>query len=429
VKDGGFIAGFGGTRKEAERVYRILRGDGFLGAKATGLAFELLKYNGNYDLFLKTKVTFNLRPTGQLEKQIHTDIFPLNPFSQRSQPYAQFYMTINGVLFIFHAICSVAFVGYICWDLCLQYRINTCLERPRLRFVIDYFVEDWWNILEVVSTILNVMIVIYFLQYAFIGDTFQAFSGTWLSSWTLNSEFRRKVDRRSVDLMSNYEMAGQCYSGFVWSLALNSICLTLRLIKFFGGLKSLRLMLITVASCMGEVLLMIVVVFLILLGFVFMFFNEYGIVITRFGTIEQTFSRLFLFLVGSFSTADLKEYSFTFFFIAFIFYEITFFLLINMFLAAIVYRWKETRKDATEVSLQNTIRTLQEHLVYSWYPHRQAHEQGERRHKLDTEFWRNLSALQHLQDLSKHGRISEGEGAGEGAAQAADPDQDGKAEG
>jgi hypothetical protein len=404
---GSFAAGFGGTRKEAERVYRILQGDEFLGRKASALTFELIKYNGNYDLFLNTKVTFNLRPTGKLETRIHTDIFPLNPFSQKSRPDAVVYTTLNLSLFISHTILSILFVGYILWDLSLQYRINMSLERSRWSFLLDFFVEDWWNILEVVSSILNVMIVYFFFGYAFIGDTFEAFSGTWLTSWTLNSEFTIDVTSQTVDLLNNYDQAGQFYSGFIWSLALNSVCLTFRMIKFFGGLKSLRLMLITVASCVGEVLVMSVVVILMMIGFVFMFYNEYCVVMTRFGTFLQTFSELFLFLVGTFGTAELRQYSFSFFFTAFIFYEITFFLLIAMFLAAIVYRWKETRKDATEVSLEKTIRTLQEHLVYSWYPQRQAILQGENRRKLDTEFWRNFSALQHLQNLSKHGRAAD----------------------
>lgn len=415
-KGGGFAAGFGSTRSEAEKVYTMLRHDGVLGFKSQSILFEFVKYNGNSDMFLRTTVSFDLMPTGKLETNVVTNAFPLRPLTMRSARWADWQASMNSVLFMIHFFLSCFFVSYMVYDMALQYRITIALDKTPSRFIIDYFMDDWWNILDCLSTGLSIVSVAFFFHYVNIEGEASVFGEDQVTSWTIGSAFlAQNINSATIDEYHLYEQASYSYTWFMWTLALNSLCLTVRMIKFFGGVTSLRLMLVTISASIGEVLLMGIIMVLMLVGFVSMFLCEFGIVIPRFATVESTCSNLFLFVVGFFDVTDLKHVSFEFFFVAFILYEIVFLILTSMLLSAVVYRWMQVRKDATEVSLQHTIATMKAYLLDSWIPQAQVKEESDNRTKLDAAFWKEQSALQHMKDLGKRGQVGQGEGMnGEG---------------
>lgn len=79
-----------------------------------------------------------------------------------------------------------------------------------------------------------------------------------------------------------------------------------------------------------------------------------------YGTLESASQSLFFFLTGYFDTDDLFAAAPIFFLWITIFFQITFLVILDLFVAAIIYRWKDTRRDAEEFSITGFLSELVE---------------------------------------------------------------------
>lgn len=399
---GGIAVGLGNTQREAKIALEVLRKDNIFASAAVSAVVEFATYNANFDMFTYTRATFSLKSTGRLDKGMTTAVFPLNIFSMGSTKEAR---QLNWVLFVAYIVAALGFTIHLGRDLYTQYHITAAYLRPFYMFLPDFFVEDWWNIVDIVSVALNFAVVERLCRFMLIGSNLGISTG--VRTWTSGYHFTTSASLNAGDGFQEFEYAATLYQDFSGLAAINGLFLMVRFLKYFGGLASLRLVLTTLSNAINELLGIIAVFTIMILGFVFAFFSQFGIRFARFGTVDESFVQLFLLLVSKFDVNDLIDHSPAFFVLVFPIFQVFFFLLVNMMLASLVFRWRATRRDAQEFSLRSTWYALKESLALPFIPQAsQGKEEDTNMEKLDLSFWQGLSILRHIHNLDDSGRIN-----------------------
>eukprot|EP00933_Yihiella_yeosuensis_P008310 TRINITY_DN113696_c0_g1_i1.p1 TRINITY_DN113696_c0_g1~~TRINITY_DN113696_c0_g1_i1.p1 ORF type:complete len:889 (-),score=184.55 TRINITY_DN113696_c0_g1_i1:103-2523(-) len=399
---GGIAIGLGSTRKEAEQIWKLV--DKKDSIKPVSLVFEFVNYNPSFDLFTYTTVKFSRLPTGLLKQDVYQGVFPLTLFSAGSIGTRAEVEQFHWVMFLAYLGATVLFIAFLVKDMILQIRITHEFHKPVYMFPVDFIMDDVWNAVDLISVILNVMVIDTILRFRLINGA--ASLKTGITSWTADFKFEAAVGENDLDPFSEFHQAASIYRQFVDLLAVNGFFLMVRFVKYFRALTAFRLVLTTLAHAIQELFTMIVIIFVIFAAFVFMFFSRFGITFSRYGSLAKSGRELFLFMNGSFDVEDLYLSFPTFFTIVFLLYEITFFMVLNIFLAATVYRWRDTRRDAEEFSLQSFLHTLKDALKLNrLLKHAKGMDQEKQLEKLETEFWQKQSVLRHITHLDESGRI------------------------
>jgi len=400
---GGISFGLGNSRKEAAFVLYLLSNDQVMQASLVSTVFEYTTYNPNLGLLVYAYVSFDVKDTGKIERSIFTSTFPINPFSTGPDRVRTWFL-VNLVVLILYLICLFTFTLRLLWDLHVQYRITSEMLQSRLLFWWAFFTEDWWNFIDVASIIFNYMFahkVLAILYYQ--PSKLRGLKWPLVHTWTMNSYelISENINLGTADQFDNLYNVAQMYSQFTALCAANGLFMLLRLMKYFTPIVPLRLILRTFSSVLGDLFVIGCIIGFLLGGFVCSFHNEFGIQIERYGTFTRTFMNLFVFLVGVFDIEDMQRQSPVFILVIFTTYVILFFLLTNILLAAIVYGWRETRKDATEFSLVSTYNTLSA----AFLPERKARQSTDNNsEKIESAFWQSMAILPRITQLDQKGK-------------------------
>merc|ERR1719265_586069 len=139
---------------------------------------------------------------------------------------------------------------------------------------------------------------------------------------------------------------------------------------------------------------MTIIILLMLSGFVVMFTLAFGVQFSRFGTFQGSFTELFLWVCGDYNVDDLMAYTAIYFYVLFPIFLSLFLLLTTMFLAAVVFKWKQTRREARDPSVVNELLRLYEGL----FPREFEDESDNVRTatKMDKAYWQKCSILTKL---------------------------------
>jgi len=410
---GGFAVGFGATLGEAQVVLRVMQKDQFV-QDATSLVLEFVTYNGYVDLFTYTSVEFSVKATGIIDKSIYTSVFPLDIFSMGPGGLAQEgQKTMIIVFFVFYLVCFLGFVRYFLNDLWIQYRISREMKRNKALVIPDFFLEDWWNFTDVAIIVLNVC-VLYNLSHFLMVEGIIKYP---IESWTLDFEFNRSTTIDTADPFENFALAGRYYSTYMGFCAISAWILYVRLVKYMTSVPQMRVIIATWASAFFEIVFMVIILVTMQLGFAWLFYFEYGMLFKRFGTFNGALTQLFLFICGKFLTEDLMHHSPIFFITCFSVYQFIFyFLLANMFLAAVTHQWKVTRQDAQDGRTWFRSFTESQWLASCPCAKRRRKESDVRSTKklvmLDNMFWREHAVLNFLGDVNEKGQVSIDDKAG-----------------
>jgi len=289
-------------------------------------------------------------------------------------------------------------------DLLNQYNISNALLRPSYMFIVDFFTEDWWNIVDVGTVILNILVIEALCSFMLIDSSADVRSG--IQSWTGEYGFNAYADLNTADQIEEFETAACLYQRFSGVAALNGLFLIVRFVKYFGGIAALRLVMKTLSAAIQELIIVILMMCVVFCGFVFMFLAFFGIRSAMFGTIHGAFVNVFVFLLGRFQIDDLVRQGPVFWLFVLPVFQVFSYLLVNMLLAAIVLSWRDARRDAQEFSLNSAWHTLRESLT--WYPQGMKDEKEEvNLKKLDADFWQKLSILRYVSTLDESGKMSQ----------------------
>ncbi|CAE8619193.1 unnamed protein product [Polarella glacialis] len=399
---GGIAIGMGSTRREAMLLYDLVEKDSLL---PISMVFEFVTYSSDYDLFTYTTAKFWLRDSGLLQREIHSVVFPLNIFSMGAEPDRQQKTAMNWAFFACYVLISVLFTIHVLGDFLLQLSITTANNRPWYMFPRDYLQDDIWNALDIVCVVMNILVIESIVSFMLIDGTFSLKEG--FRSWTQDYEFKTEVGLDDADPFQYFSTAATLYEKFTNLAAINGLMVMIRFTKFCRSLASLRLVLTTLAAAIHELFTIIAIIAMVMVAFVFMMHTRFGIPFARYGTLQLTAQEIFLFLVGQFDTDDLYQAYPIYFTVVFILYEAVFFLILSIFLAAIIFRWQDTRRDAEDFSIAGAFRTVRDSVQISKYFQKQAHGQDQDQVlvTLDAEFWQKKSILSHLASLEDTGRI------------------------
>eukprot|EP00971_Amphidinium_carterae_P167110 3311431-Amphidinium_carterae.1 len=171
-------------------------------------------------------------------------------------------------------------------------------------FIANFFQEDWWNFVDVVSVCLNISVIYTLLS-------FMLHEGSLNSSWHVNSwvatayQFRPWVDHNDQDEFAQFSDAASSYDRFLELASINGMFILVRCMKYFGAVPQLRLIMQTLSSSLSELLNLSVILLILLFSFVLLFYVQYGAEILRMSTLHGAFVQLLLYMVGDFDIWDL----------------------------------------------------------------------------------------------------------------------------
>jgi hypothetical protein len=396
---GGFAVGLGNTRFEAKQILDLLNQDV---RTPVSMVFEFVSYNGNTDLFSYVMAKFNFKSTGLLEKEVTVDVFPLNIFSVGMTDDNALKVKTNFALFACYLVSTVLFTLLLIKDILLQFAITKALQRPWYLFLWDHLMDDRWNVIDIVSVALNICLINSITRFILIDGSYTLKDG--FRSWTMDYAFPSYVSLKHVDPYFQFSQAALTYQEFRGLSGINGFFLLVRFTKYFRSFTSLRLMMSAVAACIEELFVMIVIIIVVMLAFVVALHTRLGIMFERYSSLPLAAQELFLALVNIFTLQDVYEDHPFFFAFVFILYEMIFLLVLNVFLASIVFRWKDTRRDAEEFSITASLQSILDTFRLEGLLKTQRTDQ-DRRREISEDFWQQLSVLRHLANLQDNGKI------------------------
>lgn len=400
TKDKGILLGLGSTPAEARTVWEMVSQDQ-LGAMA--MTLEFVTYNGNMDMFTHARVKFELQPTGLLQRNIEVVVFPLNVFNMGLTDYRDQRTQTNRVLFIVYLVVTLFFFCWVLRDLLIQLHL-TSMEKPWYMFMPDYFMDDLWNTVDVACLVINGFVINSIFRYILIDGSFSLKEG--FRSWTLDFSVSDWVTVQTTDSYEEFGRAADLYSSFQILSSLNGLFLVLRFAKYFRCVSSLRLVLATLAAAVSELVSIAAALLIVLVALVLLLHTRFGLLFERYATFESSSRSIFLFLTGYFDTDDLFATSPLFFLFVTVIFQITILLILNLFVSAIIYRWKDTRRDAEEFSIAGFFSIIKDNLNFLKGSKSGAGTQEDRTlRRLDANFWKKLGVLPLLDRLDETGKI------------------------
>jgi len=355
-------------------------------------------------LFSFTMVGVSILATGLVKKEFQSIVFPLNVFSTGLQANASSSRQLNWVMWCLLILCVLVFTVHFLYDVYIQYRINSELQKPKWSFITSFFAESWWNGFDLVAVILNIITQYYLFRYICVDSELEGWA--W-SSWTFgNYEFDHLVSENREDAFFNFARAAFFYEQYTVFAARSILFMSARTIKYMVAIQQLRLVVLTVSTAIWELLAMLLILILALFGFACMFFIYYGNRFTAFGTIGTSFCELFIFMSGVFdATPELFHANPIFFTIAFCLVQLIFyFVLANLFLAVVVYKWREVRRSAQEDAVSTAMSCWSSLSCVKRATEKES-ESSATKVPLNDNFWKSCAMLNFLDKFDEAGKI------------------------
>lgn len=403
----GIVIGLGSTPAEAKTVWDIVSQDQL---KPVAMTLEFVTYNGNMDMFSHARVKLELQPSGLLERNIEVVVFPLNVFNMGLTDFADQRTSTNRALFITYLIATLLFLCWVLRDLLIQLQL-TSMEKPWYMFIPDYFMDDFWNTVDVACLVINAFVIDSIFRYILIDSSFSLKEG--FGSWTLDYQLTDVISTSTTDSYEEFGRAADLYARFQTLSALNGLLLVLRFAKYFRCVSSLRLVLATLAAAVSELVSIAAALLIVLVAVVILLHTRFGLLFERYATLEDSSRSIFLFLTGYFDTDDLFHMSPLFFLFVTVIFQITILLILNLFVSAIIYRWKDTRRDAEEFSITGFFSVIKDNLNFLKGSKAAARAQEDRSlTRLDAKFWKKMGVLPLLDRLDETGKILPDEPSG-----------------
>lgn len=417
---GGIVVGLGGTATEADIILHALEEDNLF-SEAIGIAIETVTYNGNYEMFTYTAVKFAVLDTGLLKKDIYTAVYPVKIFAagQREGYTDAAFRSWTFALFVLVVVYLLYFFYHVLVDVYVQYRISSKMYHHWYQMPLDFFTEDAYNIVELTSLCFSVAVMAELFIYQAYKPTFDIENVPWfVKSWTTaNYKLDGKVGPMlPADDFDNHRFVGESWRLLVGLMGVTAMSLGVNALKYMNFIHSLRLSVLTFASASAELISMAIIIFLMLFGFMVMFSLRFGVQIARFGTMGGSLKQLFIWICNEYTVDDLLTSGFVYFGVLFPIFSVLFFVLSNMFLAAVVFAWKATRREARDPSVINELKRIYDVL----FPKRAEDEDDVAKQptKMDLEYWRATGILTLLPKLREDGMIDIPHHGNEGAGSA-----------
>jgi hypothetical protein len=415
---GGIAIGFGNTAREADEVLKILEQDGIFQSNVISVAVEMVLYNENLKLFTYSSVSFTQRATGHMVSEVATRSVPLATFTRGAGE------TISmKVLIVFCLICylgfMIAFTIHFLWCVFfLQRKITHLLMKERSMFWWHFLRDDYWNIIDTATTVLNLTITVSLFLWLLMmsPDSWDGSFGLWREGY----KFSTTATMSTIDPFDAFEKTGRLWNVFVHSCAFNAFFIFIRLIKYLYGFEPLRLMLKSLASSASESLTLMGVFLIIVFTFGVTFWLRFGGQTSAFGTMEAAFTQILLFFCGFFDKGRAlvrrDPMFFTFLLLhLFVIVKVT----LGLLFAVNAYAWLETRKDAQKSTLDRSLSILTVSLrsmlpkkykekatdLEVWLLKRLKAGDSLNTEAMGEQFWKEHSAIEYFRKLDRKGKI------------------------
>ncbi|CAD7940406.1 unnamed protein product [Amoebophrya sp. A120] len=337
--------------------------------EVTSMVFDYVTQNSNTDLYTYNSVAFSQSETGFLLKSASSVPLPFAIFSDGN--YYSGERTTILVLSILYFLCVLIYTYQEVNKLRRQHRETFAaynenpfgVDKPHMwQFLMDHYSKSGFNLLETASTLSSLIILLYFALY--LAQAFRTnfmISATRHFRWELpNSEVKSygisaessetRLFEEDAYIFLQFETLRDLYGTILIFASINSLFLTLKVVKFVLGWKVFYIIATTLARALSLILVFTVVMTLQLIGFALLFHVEFGAVIPDLGSPVRAVDTMFRFLLGDFERIlqEMKQKgdvlaSVMFFLFMLFFY----FLLIQIYLATMMSTYSHCVSNVT----------------------------------------------------------------------------------
>ncbi|CAD7953385.1 unnamed protein product [Amoebophrya sp. A25] len=348
----------------------------FTELEVSSMVFDYVTQNSNMDLYVYTSVSFSQLETGELVKKAESIPLPLSVFDEGN--YYASERSALFLMFLLYLICALIYLHQEIKTMLKQqaetfseYRANPYgIPKPHIfQFLLDHYSKSPFNMLETASTISSLVILLFFALYLA-----HAFRASWSITANMNERFsipnsevkmwemnRESSPDRLTDedgyIFLQFEVLRSNYQTIVTVASINSLFLTLKVVKFVLGWRIFFSVASTLSKALPLIMVFTVVLTLQLVGFALLFHVEFGTGIPELGTPVRSVDTMFRFLLGDFDDTlkrmmDRGEAVTSIMFILFMLFF--YFLLMQMYLATMMSTYsacasKETLAYAKEI--------------------------------------------------------------------------------
>eukprot|EP00930_Biecheleria_cincta_P070370 TRINITY_DN58004_c0_g1_i1.p1 TRINITY_DN58004_c0_g1~~TRINITY_DN58004_c0_g1_i1.p1 ORF type:complete len:1631 (-),score=287.31 TRINITY_DN58004_c0_g1_i1:88-4980(-) len=304
---GGFVFSLGVTQQQCMDKLRQLDQAGWFSQDSASMVFDWITYNGNTDMFTQSYVSFNLEHTGSMQKRSDAFSFPLNMSDGGGDFAAE-------RLFIIVLICL-----YLCL---LLYHIVDFVKLVRTEVAknkgasliggIFNFFSDAWHVADTLSLTISTTTIMQFFVYL-IND----FRGAYIFSMSDETKYvvpNELAKQYKMALASNparylqddwfifrqFENTRQMYSGFMTFSALNSLFISIKLIKIVNRFQRVSVFSETLGNGKTRNFYFLVVIQVMLNGFGLALMVLFGTMSSALGSVTGMAGTMCTWICGDF---------------------------------------------------------------------------------------------------------------------------------
>jgi len=340
---GGFVFSLGNSEQECKDMLRMLDEDGWFSQNSASMVFDWITYNGNLDMFTHNQVSFSLMQTGVMKKDMIADTFPLN----MAEGGGFFWLSRIMILVLFAVyVCLLSFhMAEMIKLVVNDYSRSRREEKGFLTFVSEFY-SDPWHVVDTISLTISSLVVVNFLL--FVSAAFRAtyrFSVSDLDKFVVsNNDVSNFGLAKAVETLRylqddwyiflNFERTASNYHTFLSLAALNSLFISIRVVKVVNKFELVHVFSQTLGNAKGRNAYFIVVIFELLCGFAFAMMLIFGVTVEGFSDPINTLGTLCYWLAGEFDLQPLLDANSTLAVVFFVAFIVVFrFICVNMFLA------------------------------------------------------------------------------------------------
>lgn len=328
--------------------------------QTTLLAIDFVIYNGMAEAFAYNAVIFNFKPSGAISHSVMAQTIRLER-----------YTSLPSLIRLGLEICVIGFTLYFLGGLfrgvyktTLDLHTSdgrhqgrrTCLQRVLevFRGTTLYFVLDPFNVLDLVSCVITLVMMAMWYGVIFMG---------------LSSEFylperpqweQAQCDKHhwctDDDVIFEFYQAGIKLLWFQRVCACNTVLVFFRMLKYLQIFGRMRVMFNTLIGGAKDISWFIMLMFVVLMGYVYMGWQQFGQTVIDFNSVSRSTITCFMIFLGTYNLSQLQEDEpMGYYYFSYTYMVMFRYVLINMFFAIIDKHFKveeELRSETNRKKLE-----------------------------------------------------------------------------
>lgn len=357
----GFVCMLGVNRTTTEMMLGMIKNPGIITDETVALSFDFVVYNAFFRTFAHTLIWFGFQPNGIVSKDVVVESVRLELYTGAAgvmMLILEIVVLLMNLIYLIHLLFALGYA--VRRDEVFQNAQGIKKFTALLRAVVLFFLLDWFNPLDLVSSILTIAMMAVWYTYVFTSLRLNYFfleRPVWIPGECVSNSFTWCSDQ---EVITEFALLAGVFRTFIRICAINTIFIMFRILKYLRGFATMRLIFAALARGIEDILWFVVILFVVLLGYMNWGHYYFGAETSQFRNMRAALLTLFELFLGTVDYERMAHVNVP----VMLIYMITFWFVlkliaINMFLAIIDKNYQDEEAEREEADgLANSASTL-----------------------------------------------------------------------